>query len=105
MYGIIPKYNQQNSEQKRTQGRKNLFLEYSSVHPPKHELVNVEIPDCRHPLPSLPTTVSGQSPNDEARGITGYLNVDGYSNRIAELVEYKLTPSCPEEHRVERTCF
>lgn len=42
-----------------------------------------------------PTTVSGQSPNDAARGITGYLNVDGYSNRIAELVEYKLTPSCP----------
>jgi hypothetical protein len=41
---LIPKYNQQNSEQKRTQGRKNLFLEYSSVHPPKHELVNVEIP-------------------------------------------------------------
>ncbi|XP_076114738.1 tyrosinase-like protein 1 [Mytilus galloprovincialis] len=43
-----------------------------------------------------PTNKTGHSPNDEARGITGYLNVDGYSNRIAKLVEYKLTPSCPK---------
>lgn len=44
----------------------------------------------------VPTSKPGHLPNDEARGITGYLNVDGYSNRIAGLVEYKLTPACPQ---------
>lgn len=44
----------------------------------------------------VPTSKPGHMPNDEARGITGYLNVDGYSNRIAGLVEYKLTPACPQ---------
>lgn len=43
----------------------------------------------------VPTNKTGHNPDEEAFGIEGYINRDGYSDRIARLVRYDPMPRCP----------
>ena len=43
----------------------------------------------------VPTNITGQNPDETAFGIEGYINRDGYSDRIARVVQYDPMPRCP----------
>ena len=43
----------------------------------------------------VPTNITGQNSDETAFGIEGYINRDGYSDRIARVVQYDPMPRCP----------